>query len=88
LTKNRRSLLYSSGTDTTINSGDMAGITLAGVKELAKENAAMKKELAELKAKDKERDARDREREARLARLEQFIPAEAKSSSSTAAAYR
>lgn len=57
----------SSGTETTINSGDMAGILMSAVQSLANQNAALKEQLAE-------RDARDRERDARIARLEKMLP--------------
>jgi Chaperone of endosialidase len=54
------------GTPTTINSGDMAGILMIGIKALNEENTALKKRLTDLEAKDAER-------EARLEKLEQFI---------------
>lgn len=57
------------GTDTTINSGDLAGILMVATKELAVENEALKKQLAD-------RDAKDAERETRLARLERMLGAE------------
>ena len=56
------------GTETTINSGDLAGILMSAVQALGDENAALKKQLAE-------REARDRERDERIARLERMIPA-------------
>jgi siderophore synthetase component len=78
-----RDAVGTSGNETTINSGDLAGITLIAVKELAAENAALKQQLASLAAKDlanaalkqrlAEQEAEDKEREARLARLEQLV---------------
>lgn len=56
-----------SGTETTINSGDMAGIMMSAIKELATENAALKQQLAL-------QSAREKAIEARLARLEQTAP--------------
>ena len=74
-----------SGTPTTINSGDMAGITMIAVKALATENAALKKRLAALETKDRERDAREKEREARLAKLEQSLSPAREARATTAA---
>ena len=65
-----------SGNDTTINSGDMAGIMLSATQALSTENVAMREELAatknqqarELQARDEKiaaLEARDKEREAR-----------------------
>jgi hypothetical protein len=59
--------LGSSGSETTLNTGDVAGILMSAVQSLANENAALKEQLAE-------RDARDRERDARIARLEKMLP--------------
>jgi hypothetical protein len=73
------------GTPTTIYGGDVAGITLSAVQELAKENDRLREESVELKeqlaaqaAAMKEQTtaqaARDQAIEARLARLEQPAP--------------
>jgi hypothetical protein len=63
-----RDAIGTSGEDTTINSGDLAGILMIAVQSLDKENAALKTQLAE-------REARDRERDERIARLERLLPA-------------
>jgi endosialidase-like protein len=65
-----RDAIGSSGNDTTINSGDMAGVTLVAVKKLAEENAALKEDLTNLKG--------------RLAKLEQLIPTAGKGSDTAA----
>lgn len=54
------------GTETTINSGDLAGILMSAVKELAIENESLKQRLAERETKDAQRDARMAEIEERL----------------------
>jgi carbonic anhydrase/acetyltransferase-like protein (isoleucine patch superfamily) len=60
------------GTPTTINSGDMAGILMTAVKELANRNEKLSSENTALKQRLTELEARDKEREARLANLERI----------------
>ena len=39
------------GTDTTINSGDMAGIMMVAIQELAKQNAALQQRIDDLETR-------------------------------------
>ncbi|MBL9146370.1 MAG: tail fiber domain-containing protein [Verrucomicrobiaceae bacterium] len=77
------------GTDTTINSGDMAGVMFIAIKQLANDSldheqqikqrdetiAALKKQVAELEAREEARVANERVREERLSRLETLMAA-------------
>ena len=74
-----------SGTPTTINSGDMAGIMMVAIKELATETAAMREENAAMKKRLAELEARDREREARFTRLEHSLAPASRIRATTAA---
>jgi trimeric autotransporter adhesin len=89
----------SSGNDTTINSGDLAGITLIAVQELSAEGVTMKEENSVLKSKNAALEKRVTELEAknqqqmsdlqaRLAKLEQFVPSAPKAGTTTADATR
>ena len=80
-----RDAIGTSGEDTTINSGDMAGILMIAIQALDKENTAMRDENAAMKKRLAELEARDKEREARLTKLEQLIPETPKAGAATAA---
>jgi hypothetical protein len=62
------------GTETTINSGDIAGILMSAVQALSTENVAMREENAAMTKRLAELEAKENEREARLVKLEQLIP--------------
>jgi hypothetical protein len=80
-----RDAIGTSGDDTRINSGDLAGILMIAVQELSRENVAAKEANAALRAEAAATNKRLAELEARLAKLEQLIPEPPQAGAATAA---